>query len=336
VRVYLTGATGFVGSNAVRVFTERHGAELFCPWHRTEPPAAAPYASARIDLTDGDAVLRSVADVRPDVIVHSAILNDFLGLTADRRRAWAAYVGATRHLVDAANAFGARLVLVSTDWVFDGTQGPASEVEPPNPVNAYGFLKAACELVVTERAERGAVGRIAGVNGVHWARRDEAGLPRRQDAGFGYFVAALVQTLRAGRTFTVWEGPDVNMVATPTLASDGADLLARLAASEMTGIFHCCGGEHADRAALARAAVEAFDLDGDLLAFGPPDPGAVPHGVRIPHDTRLDARATAAALGVELPDLRTMLGRLRHELDTGELADPTRPPAIAADGRSLQ
>lgn len=327
MRVYLTGATGFVGSNAVRVLTERHGAELFCPFHRTEPAPGAPYASARVDLTDADAVLRSVADVRPDVIVHSAILNDFLGLTADRRRAWDAYVGATRHLVDAANAFGARIVLVSTDWVFDGTQGPAAEEEPPNPVNAYGFLKAASELVVTQRAERGAVGRLAGVNGVHWARPGDSGLPRQQDAGFGYFVAALVQTLRAGRTFTVWEGPDLNQVATPTLASDGADLLARLAASDLTGIFHCCGGEHADRAALARATVEAFDLDGDLLAFGPPEPGAVPDGVRIPHDTRLDARATAAALGVELPDLRTLLSRLRHELDTGELA-PSAPLAV--------
>ncbi|HSD77933.1 MAG TPA: sugar nucleotide-binding protein, partial [Solirubrobacteraceae bacterium] len=233
------------------------------------------------------------------------------------RRAWEAYVGATRHLVDAANAAGARVVLASTDWVFDGTQGPAAEDEPPNPVNAYGFLKAASELVVTQRAERGAVGRLAGVNGVHWARAD---VPRRQDAGFGYLVASLVEALRAGRRFTVWEAPGLNMVATPTLASDGAGLLARLASGDLTGVFHCCGGEHADRARLARATVEAFELDGDLLDFGAPEPGAIPEGVRIPHDTRLDARATAAALGVEPPDLRTLLGRLRHELETGELA----------------
>ena len=56
-------------------------------------------------------------------------------MLSDRRRAWDAYVGATRNVVDAANAVGAHIVLVSTDWVFDGTQGPAPEDAPPNPVN---------------------------------------------------------------------------------------------------------------------------------------------------------------------------------------------------------
>ena len=99
-------------------------------------------------------------------------------MAADRRAAWAAYVGATRHVVDAANAAAAHVVLVSTDWVFDGTQAPATEDAPPNPVNQYGFLKAASELVVGERAERGTVARIAGVQGAHRAR---PAAPRRQD-----------------------------------------------------------------------------------------------------------------------------------------------------------
>ena len=76
---------------------------------------------------------------------------------------------------------GAHVVLVSTDWVFDGTQGPAREDDPPNPINAYGFLKAASELVVLEAG--GTVARIAGVQGVHRAKPNT---PRAQDAGFGY------------------------------------------------------------------------------------------------------------------------------------------------------
>jgi dTDP-4-dehydrorhamnose reductase len=310
VRLWVTGASGFVGSNLVSVFAERHGAEIVAPGH------------ADVDVADAAAVGDAVAAARPHAIVHAAIWNAFADLERDRPRAWAAYVAATRNVVDAANATGIPVVLISTDWVFDGTQGPAAEDAPPNPVNAYGFLKAASELVVTERARRGIVARIAAVQGVHRARPSA---PRAQDAGFGYFVAALVDTLRAGRRFTVWDGPGLNALATPTLATDAGELIWRALERDVTGIVHCCGGEHAERVGLARRAVAAFGLDEDLLDVGPPPPGALP--ARVPRDTRLDATATAALLGVELPDLDTQLARLRAELD---VAHPTSPETITA------
>ncbi len=265
-----------------------------------------------MDLTDAGAVERSVGAFRPDAIVHAAIRNDLLGLYADRGGAWEAYVGATRNLVDAANRHGAGMVLVSTDWVFDGTQGGATEETPPNPVNLYGFLKAASELVVTQRAERGAVARIAAVNGVHWAR---PAAPRRQDAGFGYLVASLVEALGAGRPFQLWESPSINMIATPTLASDAADLLWRIVAGGHEGVLHCCGGETVDRRTLAQLTVETFELDGALLEVGVPYPDDPPPAP-VPFDTSLDARATAARLGVRLPTVREQLGRMRAELDS--------------------
>lgn len=293
MRVYLTGASGFVGSNIARVFAA-HGAELACPRH------------GEVDVTDSEAVRRSVGAFRPDAIVHSAILNDFAALYADRAAAWDAYVGATRNLVDAANETGARVVLVSTDWVFDGTQSGATERTPPNPINLYGFLKAASELVVTERAERGAVARISAVSGAH-------GAPREQDAGLGYFVTALVDALRHGRRFGVWESDAINMVATPTLASDAADLMWRILERDLDGIFHCCGGETVDRATLARRAAEVFELDSELLDVGVPPPHAALPGP-VPYDTSLDATWTAEALDVELSDVATILGRLKEEL----------------------
>jgi dTDP-4-dehydrorhamnose reductase len=301
MRVYLTGASGFVGSNIARVFASR-GAELVRPRHED------------VDLTDRELVRRSVAATEPGAIVHAAIWNDIAGLLRDRRGAWASYVDATRNVVDAANASGAHVLLVSTDWVFDGTQGPAAEDEPPNPINTYGFLKAASELVVAERAERGTVARIAGVQGVHWARPHT---PRAQDAGFGYLVASLVEALRAGRPFAVWNDPSLNTRATPTLATDAADMMWRALDRGVTGVLHCCGGEHADRVGLARRAVEAFELDGELLEVAPPPESALNSTppTRAPFDTRLDAAHTASALGVELTDLDTMLSRLRAQLE---------------------
>jgi dTDP-4-dehydrorhamnose reductase len=298
VRVYLTGASGFVGSNLARVF-EAHGADLIAPGHED------------VDLTEGAVVRRTVAATHPDAVVHAAIWNDPAGLLRDRRRAWASYVDATRNVVEAANAAGAHVVLVSTDWVFDGTQGPARETTPPNPINFYGFLKAQSELVVGVHAERGTVARVAGVQGVHWARPQA---PRAQDTGFGYFVASLVDALRAGRRFIVWDDSRLNMRATPTLATDAAELIWRALEREVTGVLHCVGGEHADRIALAQRAVAAFGLDEALLEVGPPDPAALPAG-GVPFDTRLDAAATAAALDVELSGLDAMLGRLRSQLE---------------------
>jgi dTDP-4-dehydrorhamnose reductase len=283
MRVWLTGGSGFVGSHLVRAF-----GDVLAPSHD------------EVDVTDAAAVRRSVAAYGPDAIVHAAILNDFDRLD---REGWGAYVGATRNVVDAADAVGAQVVLVSTDWVFDGTQGGATEATQPRPINLYGMLKAACEIVVTERAERGAVARISAVQGI-------SGAPRSQDAGFGYFVAAIVRALRAGERFTVWESGGINMVATPTLAGDAAALIARIVAGGHTGIFHCCGGESVDRRTLARRTVDAFGLDGDLLGFGPPPPPAWP----VPYDTSLDATATAAVLGVELPDLDTQLQRLERSM----------------------
>jgi dTDP-4-dehydrorhamnose reductase len=298
MRVYVTGASGFVGSNVVRVF-DAHGAELATPSH------------AQVDVTDPGAVGDSVAAFAPDAIVHCAILNDLGALYADRAAGWDAYVGATRNLVDAANASGARMLLVSTDWVFDGTQGGATEDTPPNPINLYGFLKAASELVVTERSERGSVARIAAVQGRPGTTAAGA-MPREQDAGFGYFVTALVQTLRAGERFGVWESPDINTVATPTLASDAAELMWRLLERDLDGIFHCCGGEATDRRTLALRAAQVFKLDPTLLDLGvPPPPGSLVGP--IPYDTSLDAGRTAKDLDVELPDLTETLRRMCGE-----------------------
>jgi dTDP-4-dehydrorhamnose reductase len=293
MRIYVTGASGFVGSNLARVF-EARGAELALPAH------------GEVDVTDPDAVARSVADFRPDAVVHCAILNDAAALYADRQAGWDAYVGATRNLVNSANDAGARMLLVSTDWVFDGTQGGATERTPPNPINLYGFLKAASELVVSERAARGSVARISAVQG-------SSSAPREQDAGFGYFVSALVRRLRAGERFGVWESDEINMIATPTLASDAAELMWRILERDLDGVLHCCGGEAVDRRTLAMRAVEVFELDPSLLDLGvrPPDDAlAAP----IPYDTSLDAGLTAAALDVDLPDVAQMLHTMCEEL----------------------
>lgn len=311
MRVLVTGGGGFVGSNVVAVAVAR-GHETLATV-RNPPPR--PHRSCRylaVDLLDEAATREAVIEARPDLIVHTAILNDPRGIYAERVLAWSAYVGVTRTLARAANEVGAVLLTVSTDWVFDGTQAMADEATPPNPINYYGVLKAASELVTLERAREPIVARIAGVMGTHRARPEP---PRTQDAGFGYFVPAVVRALSAGEPFTVWESDAINMVATPSLASTSAAWMLELADRGQRGVFHCCGGEAATRMELARAAAEVFELDATLLRTGPPDEAALPPAP-VPFDTSLDARRTARVLGHEAPSVRDLLGLLRDEAGT--------------------
>ena len=134
----------------------------------------------------------------PDAIVQAAIWNAFAGLLSrPPARRGRASCRATRHVVDAANARGRARRPGVHRLGLRRHAGPAAEDEPPNPINTYGFLKAASELRRdTSAAERGAVARIAGVQGIHRAARRRSA---QQDAGFGYLVASVVDALRRGR-----------------------------------------------------------------------------------------------------------------------------------------
>ncbi len=320
MRAYVTGGTGFVGSNVVKVFAQRHGATVHCPVHRFVPADTHGFTTERLDLLDDAAVAASVDGFDPDVIVHSMILNDFAAMYADRDLAWRSYVGTTETLARAADRAGAKLILVSTDWVFDGTQAGADEDTPPNPVNLYGVLKMASEQTALLGAERAAVARVSAVSGMHWLRDST---PRVQDGGFGYFVTSIVEALEAGEPFAVWEADNINMVASPSLASECAEVMWRIAAeASATGVFHCCGADSVGRMELARMACEVFGLDVLLLSSARPDTSAAGAvgSFPIPYDTSLTVRRTREVLKYEPPGIRELLARFRTERSTGDLA----------------
>ena len=308
MRIWLTGGTGFVGSNIVRAALGS-GHEVTTTVHSFVPPPDSRFRTTAIDMTDESAVRTSILRSAPDAVVHCAILNDYGGLYRHRAQGWDAYVNSTRYIARAANTVEAPFVLVSTDWVFDGTQALADEDTPPNPINLYGVLKVASEIVALEHD--GAVARVSGVNGIHYGRPN---LPRSQDVGFGYFVASLVASLRRGEMFTVWMADDINMVATPSLASECAELVLQIAEEAHTGVFHCCGADAIGRLELAHLACDVFGLDHSLIRTGAPDYTGITAG-RIPYDTSLTTPRTSALLRRQPNSLQNLLGRFRDEFD---------------------
>ncbi len=115
------------------------------------PGLVAP-GSAELDITSVQSVDAVVAAERPDLIVHAAAYTNVGGAEQDRERCWAVNVEGTRHLARAANAVGAKLLHISTDYVFDGEQGQYRESDTPGPVvNYYSLTK-----LVAEEAARAA------------------------------------------------------------------------------------------------------------------------------------------------------------------------------------
>jgi dTDP-4-dehydrorhamnose reductase len=317
MKVYITGGTGLVGSNVLRVAVERHGAHAFATVHKWQPDPALDYRYGPVDVHNPDQVLQSVRTFRPDAIVHCAAVNDLPRIYDDRALGWQSYVESTRHLIRAANEVGAKLILLSSDWVFDGTQASAGEHTPPNPINYYGVLKVVGETMLAARCSDWAVARVAGVNGVPWARQS---LTLSQNAGLGNLALAVGSALGQDRPFALWQGA-VNDRGNPTLATEIGEMIMRIIEMDLCGIFHCCGGQTATRLELAEATARVFGLDAGLIHCTSPDahdPASLT-GIPVPRDTRLDFGSTAERLEYQPVDLDEALHQLRQQLETGQI-----------------
>ena len=106
---------------------------------------------------------------------------------------------------------------------------------------------------------------------------------------------------------------NINMKATPSLASDSANMILDIAERGLTGIFHCSGFESIGRWELAELACDVFDVDPALLRTGTPDPSVMPDGP-VPYDTSITRPRTDELLGPTAP-MRELLERFRVQYE---------------------
>ena len=138
MKYLITGAHGQLGPEVQKLLRER-GLTFVA------------YDSKALDITNREAVMATFKAEKPDVVLHAAAYTK-VDLAEDEGRAmnWQVNVTGTKNIADAAKQYGAKLVAVSTDYVFDGLNvGEYRETDPVNPRNAYGRAKLAGELAVT-------------------------------------------------------------------------------------------------------------------------------------------------------------------------------------------
>ncbi len=146
----VTGGTGLLG----KALAASVPSEVQSYWtHLRDLPAGVdPSRFTRLDVADRESVFRLFAELRPAAVVHAAAMGNVDFAEQHREAAWQVNVGATQNIVDACGEYGARLIYLSSNAVFDGDHPPYDEVSPRHPVNFYGQLKVEAEdLVLASR-----------------------------------------------------------------------------------------------------------------------------------------------------------------------------------------
>jgi dTDP-4-dehydrorhamnose reductase len=154
VRILVTGAAGMLGRDLVVHLAGRH---------------AVTGIDMEVDIREPGPVRTLVEELRPEAVVHLAAWTDVDGAEADEPAAYAVNATGTAHVAAAARAVGAAMVVVSTDYVFPGTDPRGcAEDDPVSPVGAYGRTKLAGELAAVCTHPGGVrVARTAWLYGAH-------------------------------------------------------------------------------------------------------------------------------------------------------------------------
>lgn len=296
----VTGSSGLLGFKLVAA---TRGRVPVVSAGRRPGPGDAAGTFHFMDVTDRASVLAVVRSVAPTAIIHTAAMTAVDRCEAEPEAAAAVNTSGAGHVAAAAAAAGAHLVVLSTDYVFDGEAGPYREEDPVRPLSVYGRSKLAGERAAAAACPDLCVARTSVLYGVAPGVRPS-------------FVSWLVNELSAGRPVTVVD----DQTGSPTLADDLALLLLDLSTQRATGVFHTAGPEWLSRYDFALRIAATFDLDAGLIRRGAT--AALRQPAARPRHSGLVVAKLVAATGRTPAGIDAGLATVRRQMDLERRAEP--------------
>lgn len=282
MRVLVTGVTGQLGYDVVRVLRGR-GMDVVGAT-RDEMP-----------LDDPEKTRAFVEATRPDAVIHCAAYTAVDRAEAERELCRTINGTSTRAIAEVCEKIGAKLVYISTDYVFPGTGERFYETgDETAPCNAYGGSKLAGEEAVRDamRSGRFFIVRISWVFGIHGKN----------------FIRTILGLAKTRDALTVVD----DQIGSPTYTADLAELLADMVESEKFGVYHATNEGICSWAELAS---EAIRLRGLKTKVTPVSSDMYPTKATRPKNSRLSKSSLDAAGFRRLPDWKDAVKRYLAELE---------------------
>ncbi len=303
MKVFVTGVAGQLGHDVMNELAARGhegiGTDLLPQYSGIQDGSAVctmPYVS--LDITDAEAVARTVRELQPEVIVHCAAWTAVDLAEDEDKQEKVERINAfgTRCLAEAAKAVDAKFIYISTDYVFDGqgTEPWQPDCRDYAPLNVYGKTKLEGELAVSELLEKYFIVRIAWVFGLNGKN----------------FIKTMLNVGKTHDTVRVVN----DQIGTPTYTLDLARLLVDMLETEKYGYYHATNeGGYISWYDFTKEIYRQAGLSTEVLPVSTAEYGL--SKAARPYNSRLD-KSKLVEMGFEpLPTWQDALGRYLKALE---------------------
>ena len=226
MKILITGSNGLLGQKLLHKLRQDSSVQLIATSKgKNRVSEKNGYTYFDLDITNNDAVAKLIASEKPQVVINTAAMTNVDLCEAEKDNCDALNVSAVQFLADACVKIDAHLIHISTDFIFDGEDGPYKEEDEPNPLSYYGLSKLKSEHLLQAHAVKWTVLRTIIVFGVG------------ENLSKGNIVLWAKGALEKGEPLNIID----DQFRAPTLADDLADACILAANKKAFGVFNASG-----------------------------------------------------------------------------------------------